>query len=107
MKLLMVTSLKEYQKAVADIFNTSGIAIFSVTETIGFKDHHTPNLLDEWFSAGNENFDDSIFLFSFTQDAKADQVLDLVKKYNTDHDTGFPIHAFILPVTKSSLYESL
>lgn len=106
MKLLMVTSLKEYQKAVADIFNKSGIAVFSVTETAGFKDHHTPNLLDEWFSAGNEKFD-SIFVFSFTQDAKADQVLDLVKKYNTGHDTGFPIHAFILPVTKSSLDESI
>ncbi len=105
MKLLMVTSLKEYQKAVADIFYKSGIAIFSVTETIGFKDHHTPHLLDEWFSAGNEKFD-SIFLFSFTQDAKADQALDLVKKYNTEHNTGFPIHAFILPVEKSSQTEN-
>lgn len=105
MKLLIVTSLKEYQKAVADIFNKSGITVFSVTETIGFRDHHTPNLLDEWFSASNENFD-SIFLFSFTQDARAEKALDIVKKYNTDRDTGFPIHAFILPVIKSSLEES-
>jgi hypothetical protein len=101
----MVTSLKEYQKAVADIFNKSGIIVFSVTGTVGFKDHHTPNLLDEWFSAGNEKFD-SIFLFSFTQDAKADQALDLVKKYNAEHNTGFPIHAFILPVDKSSQTEN-
>ena len=46
MKLLVVTSLKEYQKNVAHILDQAGIAVFSVSETIGFKDHHTTNLLD-------------------------------------------------------------
>jgi hypothetical protein len=101
MKLLVITSLKEYQKKVAQIMDLAGIAVFSITETIGFKDHHTPNLLDNWFSSGNENFD-SVFLFSFTEDVKADQALSLVKGYNAENQTGFPIHAFILPVDKSS-----
>jgi hypothetical protein len=43
MKLLFVTSLKEYQKTVADILNKAEIPVFSVTETIGFKDHHKTN----------------------------------------------------------------
>lgn len=101
MKLLVVTSLKEYQKKVAQIMDLSGITVFSITETMGFKDHHSPNLLDNWFSSGNENFD-SVFLFSFTDEVKADQALLLVKKYNADNQTGFPIHAFILPVDKTS-----
>lgn len=101
MKLLVITSLKEYQKKVAQIMDLAGITVFSITETIGFKDHHTPNLLDNWFSSGNENFD-SVFLFSFTDEGKADQALSLVRKYNTDSQTGFPIHAFILPVDKAS-----
>ncbi len=104
MKLLIITSLKEYQKKVAQIMHLAGITIFSVTETIGFKDHQTSNLLDNWFSSGNENFD-SVFLFSFTEAGKADQVLELVRKYNANNPTGFPIHVFILSVDKASFTE--
>jgi hypothetical protein len=101
MKLLVITSLKEYQKKVANIMDQSGIPIFSVSETIGFKDQKSSNLLDNWFSSGNEQFD-SIFLFSFTEAGKAERALELVKKYNAANETGFPIHAFIIPVDKSS-----
>lgn len=102
MKLLVITSLKEYQKQVAQILDKASIAVFSVSQTIGFKDHHTPNLLDNWFSSGSEQFD-SIFLFSFTDETKADHALELVKQYNLENETGFPVHAFILPVEQSSL----
>jgi hypothetical protein len=101
MKLLVITSLKEYQKKAAQILDEADIAVFSVTETMGVKDHQDPNLLDNWFSTGGEQFD-SVFLFSFTDLEKAEQVLDLVKKYNNEHDTGFPIRAFIIPVDKAS-----
>jgi len=101
MKLLVVTSLKEYQKKVAHILDQAGIEVFSVSETIGFKDHQTSNMLDNWFSSGSEQFD-SIFLFSFTEELKADYVLELIKKYNVENNTGFPVRAFIIPVDKSS-----
>lgn len=101
MKLLIVTSLKEYQKKVASIFEQADIEVFSVSETIGFKDHRKPNLLDNWFSSGNEAFD-SIFLFSFTEAQRADHALELIKKYNAENETGFPIRAFIVPVDKST-----
>ena len=100
MKLLVVTSLKEYQKKVAQLLDLASIRLFSVTETIGVKDHQESNLLDNWFSSGGAQFD-SIFLFSFTEAAKADQALPLIKKYNAENETGFPIRAFVLPVEKS------
>ena len=100
MKLLVVTSLKEYQKKVAQLLDLASITVFSVTETIGVKDHQESNLLDDWFSSGGAQFD-SIFLFSFADAAKADQALSLIKKYNTENETGFPIRAFVLPVEKS------
>jgi len=101
MKLLVVTSLKEYQKKVAHILDQAGIEVFSVSETIGFKDHQTSNMLDNWFSSGSEQFD-SIFLFSFTEELKADYALELIKKYNVENNTGFPVRSFIIPVDKSS-----
>jgi hypothetical protein len=101
MKLLVITCLKEYQRNAAQILEDAKIAVFSVTATIGIKDNQDSNLLDSWFSTGGEQFD-SIFLFSFTDLAKAERVLELVREYNTKHDTGFPIRAFIIPVDKSS-----
>ena len=101
MKLLVITCLKEYQRNAAQILEKAKIAVFSVTATIGIKDNRDSNLLDNWFSTGGEQFD-SIFLFSFTDLVKAERVLDLVKKYNTENETGFPIRAFIIPVDRSS-----
>jgi membrane protease subunit (stomatin/prohibitin family) len=101
MKLLLVTSLKEYQKTVAEIFNKSGIAVFSVTKTIGFKDQRQHNLLDDWFTSGTDQFD-SVFVFSFTEEEKSEKALNLIREYNSKNDTGFPIRAFVIPVDKSS-----
>ena len=101
MKLLIVTSLKEYQKEVATIFDHAGIKVFSVSETKGFKEDHGVNLLDSWFSSGKEYFD-SIFLFSFTNEASAESTMELIKAYNEENKTKFPIRAFIVPVEKSS-----
>ena len=78
----------------------AGITAFSVTETIGFKDRHQPNLLDNWFSSGGEQFD-SIFLFSFTDSARADQALSLIGEHNNENHTGFPIRAYVMAVEKS------
>lgn len=97
----MITSLKEYQQTVAGIFEEAKIKVFSVTSTIGHRDDHTADLLDNWFASGEEQFD-SIFLFSFTGDANAAAAMELVKKHNRENQTDFPIRAFILPVEHSS-----
>lgn len=101
MKLLVVTSLKDYQKKVGQIMDQAGIAVFSVSETLGFKDNETPNLLDNWFTSGTEQFD-SIFVFCFTEESRAERAVELIKSYNLQNVTGFPIHAFVIPVDKSS-----
>ena len=101
MKLLIVTSLKEYQQTVASIFEEAQIKVFSVTNTIGHKDDHKMNLMDNWFASGDEHFD-SIFLFSFTEDTNAVTALGLIKKYNESMESEFPIRAFILTVEQSS-----
>lgn len=101
MKLLVMTSLKEYQKAVSAILTESNISVFSVSETIGFKDHPRANLLEDWFSSGGDYFT-SIIIFAFTSHENASSAVAAVRAYNEKNDTGFPIHAFILPVEQSA-----
>ena len=101
MKLLIVTSIKEYQKNVADILHKAQIKVFSVSETTGFKDDDGEMLMDDWFAAGEESFD-SVFIFSFTTEDKAEQAVSMIKIYNEKHVSQFPIRAFVVPVEKSS-----
>ncbi|NOT73463.1 MAG: hypothetical protein HOP08_00955 [Cyclobacteriaceae bacterium] len=101
MKLLIITCLKEYQKEVARMLGQAGITVFSVSQTMGFKENHDVNLLDSWFSNGQEHFD-SIFFFSFTTETSAENALKLIKAGNEATETDFPIRVFIVPVEKSN-----
>ena len=101
MKFFIVTSLKDYQEDVQNIFKAANSHVFSATDVIGFKDNQTPNMLAEWFASGDEKFD-SLFIFSFTTDENADHAMELIKKYNEENQTPFPIRAFIVPVEKAS-----
>jgi len=101
MKLFIVTCLKEYQEDVTKIFKDANIHVSSATDIIGFKDNQLPNLLEEWFAAGDEKFD-SMMLFSFTANENAEKGLELIKIYNEQSQADFPIRGFIVPVEKSS-----
>ena len=101
MKFLIVTCLKEYQDDVIKIFKEANIHVFSATDVIGFKDNQAPDLLEEWFAAGDEKFD-SLMLFSFTANENAENGIELIKKYNEKSETNFPVRAFILPVEQSN-----
>lgn len=97
MKLLIITSIKECQDRVGDIFKETGIEVFSVSEIAGFKEGSSVSLTHSWFGSGGDSYN-SIMLFSFTQKEKAEKVLELIKEYNKTEDTAFPIRGFILDV---------
>ena len=101
MKFFIVICLKEYQDEVYRIFKQANIHVFSATDVVGFKDNQTPDLLEDWFASGDEKFD-SLFIFSFTLDEYANNAMELIKKYNDESKTGFPLRAFIVPVEKAS-----
>jgi len=101
MKFFIVTSLKEKQDEVFKILKQANIIVFSSTDIIGFKENQSINLLEEWFSGGDEKFD-SRLTFSFTRDENAETGLEMIKEYNVKHQSDFPIRAFIVPVEKAS-----
>ncbi len=101
MKLLTVTALKEYSEKVTAIFRKAGIHVFSATDIIGFKDSSDQNLIDSWFGMSDARFD-AVFLFSFTDDEKANTALQFIREYNQENPGDFPLRAFILMVENSS-----
>lgn len=102
MKLLIATFLKDYQEDVQKIFRQAQIPVFSIADVTGFKNGQAEDLLDDWFASGDEKFDSQV-IFSFTDNLKAEQALELLNQYNSDADTKFPVRGFIVPVEKSNL----
>lgn len=101
MKMFIITSIREDMQAVTDIFEKATIPVFSVSDTIGHKADHTDYLLSNWFGTDKEETAALLF-FSFTEDEKADQALKLVKAFNEQKQSLFPVRAFILPVLAAS-----
>lgn len=100
MKFFIVTCLTEYKEDISKLFKAAGISTYSTTNITGVKSDGEPNLLQEWFAAGDEQFD-SVILFSFTADKNAHQAKQLIEDYNRQHQTGFPVRVFIIPVEDS------
>lgn len=100
MKFFIATCLREYKDDIGRLFKEAGIGTYSTTDVTGVKQNGEPNLLQEWFAAGEEQFD-SVILFSFTADKNATLAKQLIEKYNEQHQTGFPVRVFIIPVEDS------
>jgi len=97
MKFFIATCLREYKDDVCKLFKEAGVGTYSTTDITGVKEDGQPNLLQEWFAAGDEKFD-SVILFSFTADKNAGRAKQLIVDYNEQSKTGFPVRAFIIPV---------
>lgn len=101
MKFFIVTCIQENQEIVQKILSKANIIVYSSTEIVGYKSNQQPNLLEEWFAAGDEKCDSSM-IFSFTTDENAANALNQIIVYNTENPSDFPIRAFVVPVEKAS-----
>lgn len=97
MKLLIITSIKDCQDVVAEIFRDSGIKVFSVSEISGFRAGAPESIEENWFGGIGDAFD-SLMIFSFTEKEKAEAALKLIRLYNESELSDFPVRGFILPV---------
>jgi hypothetical protein len=101
MKLLIVTTLREFKNDVSAILKKAGIQTFSFSETIGIKTSHVPNIYDDWFTSDSNHEYRSVFFFSFTDEEKAQSVFKELETFNTLERVDYPVHGFILPVEKA------
>ncbi|HEY5507656.1 MAG TPA: hypothetical protein VIK29_03220 [Paludibacter sp.] len=97
MKLLIVTCLTDYGDKVVEMLTQVGIQVFSKTETTEFKETQHSNMLDNWYGGDNDNYN-SIFFFSFTEQKKAESMIEAINRRNAEKNKLFPIRGFIMPV---------
>lgn len=99
MKLILVTSILEFEKEVCQLFKQSEIEVYSSNDIQGHKFYSATNIQDNWFSAQKDTFNSKLF-FSFTSEEKVDTMLKYIEEFNTKKTTTNPIKAIVVDIEK-------
>lgn len=98
MKLVLVTAVEEFQKAILKIFKKAAIENLSVTEISGFKNIPS-EIASNWFSSA-KNGNESILFFSFTDDEHIDVLFNLITDFNNNMETNNPVKGVVVPIER-------
>lgn len=99
MKLLLITSISEFEKEVCQLFKKSEINVYSTSDIQGHKFFARNDIKDNWFSAHRDSVDSKLY-FSFTSEEKSDQILKGVEQFNAETTSSNPIKAIVLDIEK-------
>ena len=97
MKLLIVTSVAEFQKEILSIFKKAKIEAFSRTEIDGYKNTNSVIATVSWFP-GEKGGNESLMFFSFTENEKIELLFKLVSDFNENLETNNPIRAAVVNI---------
>lgn len=97
MKLLMVTSVKEYDKDICKLFKTSKIEVYSTYDIEGHKIQKPKNIQDNWFSSHRDTLDSKMF-FTFTSEELINNMLSEIKSFNKKNTSSNPVKAIVMNI---------
>ncbi|NCP21410.1 MAG: hypothetical protein COS42_02745 [Flavobacteriales bacterium CG03_land_8_20_14_0_80_35_15] len=99
MKFLIITSVKEHEKDVLNLFKKAKITAFSDVDINGFKTNSAENLIDNWFSNSTDKIRSTLF-FTFTEKEKIAVLLEAFKQFNQQKNLINPLRAIVLDVAQ-------
>lgn len=100
MKLLLVTTVSEFQKDVLKLFKKANIEAFSSSEIDGYKNTNSLIATQSWFP-GEKGGNESSMFFSFTDEDKITDFFSYVREFNNKMDTNNPVRAVVVPIENS------
>lgn len=95
----MITTVKEYEKDICQLFKSVKIEAYSTYDIQGHKLQAPVNIQDNWFSSNRDTFDSTMY-FSFTHENQIDKMLNEVKIYNKDKAITNPVKAIVMDIEK-------
>ncbi|WP_225035722.1 hypothetical protein [Winogradskyella sp. SM1960] len=99
MKLVIVTAVEEFEKAILKLFKKANIKNFSSSDIDGHKNGASVLMASSWF-AGQKSGNESSLFFSFTEDENIDALFDIIKEFNSNIETNNPIKAVVVPIER-------
>ncbi|WP_111709330.1 hypothetical protein [Lutibacter citreus] len=99
MKLLLITSVLEFEKEVCKLFKKAEVIVYSTSEIQGHKFFKGNDIQTNWFSAQQDTVNSKLY-FSFTSEEKIDTIFKGVKEFNAEKSDSNPIKAIVLDIEK-------
>ncbi|PWI31719.1 hypothetical protein DI383_02710 [Flavobacteriaceae bacterium LYZ1037] len=99
MKLVIVTSVEEFQKDVLKLFKNADIYNLSSSDIDGYKNGSSILMTSSWFP-GEQFSNESRLFFSFTEDEKIDALFSLIKEFNSSIETNNAVRAVVVPIER-------
>lgn len=101
MKLLIITSVQEYEKHIPALFKKAGIKAFSSSNIKGHNTTDADTLTGNWFSSADDDYEsNSSLYFTFTSAELIDKMLEEVAEFNVKIEGQNPMHAIVLGIEK-------
>ena len=97
MKFLVVTNSIHFDNEVKKLLQKANVKVYSQMPINGHADVEQENLRDNWFAMSNQ-YDKSSVFFAFTEDEKAQKVIELTTEFNNATDSKSKIRAFVMLV---------
>ena len=100
MKLLVITSIREFEKEIKRILKKAAVKTYSYKDVTGYRDASELSIKENWFS-NDMNEGEAIFFYAFVKKENVDLVFDLVTKFNGEQETLSAIHVAVLNIERS------
>ena len=98
MKLLLITSVEEFEKEVKNILKHSGVKAFSYQSVKGFKNNGDE--LENWFSSDNVEINSLLFTV-FIESRYVDEIYIRIQDFNSRQKTLSHVHIATVQLEKS------
>lgn len=99
MKLVIVTSVEEFQTDILKLFKNANIQNFSSSDIDGYKNGSSLLMTSSWF-AGAKTGNESRLFFSFTEDEHINELFKLIKEFNSSLETSNAVRAVVVPIER-------
>lgn len=97
MKLLIITAIAEFEKAVTQMLKEAHIDAFSSSDVEGHKNLNSMVNTQNWYSSGKIS-DESVLIFSFTEEEQIAEFMRAARAFNEKQKTQNRIRAVVLPI---------
>ncbi|RXR21707.1 hypothetical protein [Flavobacterium stagni] len=97
MKLILITAISDYQKAIQDVLKKIGVKHYSFHEVHGYTQPAKEGLESNWFGSESATTD-SVLFHIFLEDSQCDALTEAVQTLNATLDSVSKVHVISLKI---------
>lgn len=100
MKLLVITSIKAFEKDIKNILKKAEVSSYSYKDVIGYRNASELSIQENWF-ANEMNEGEALFFYAFVKKENIDLVFDMVEEFNRNQESLSSVHLAVINIERS------